>query len=391
MATRVLVVAVLLTGVATGAQRPAPSTLIAEFRDRIETAGEVPWLERLASSHEFLLAEWQKAGISAAALNRVYRSLAYVRLGLIGTPESRAAIGRVEAALRGRSVLSEPIEAGARWMTPTPGMSDAVLTPRSTRVLGPRRYAVVVLQAYGPFAPFLMWQDVESPGRWSRPRLAGAPARGAWLFEPALSEGPLGLRVTYEPRPGDTSGIEPPPSVDIDVADVERDSDNDGWTDLEERQLGLDPRHADSDRDGQRDDVDAAPLFGRAPAVSDDEETQIVRRAVLVTFGLTGSRWAVFVRPGVLPLQVEGLSGPMLFGVDLPTRDGLLLRDPRSLDTAPLRGGAQTTWTVARAGDRATVNFTHWSGSSFQSMSRVQLGRVDREWVVVASQLVGSR
>jgi hypothetical protein len=107
MATRALiVVVVLLAGVVVGAQRFRPAALMAaDFRDRIDTSGDVPWLERLAASHEFLVAEWQNAGISAAALNRVYRSLAYVRLGLIGLPEGRAAIGRVEAALRGRSLL----------------------------------------------------------------------------------------------------------------------------------------------------------------------------------------------------------------------------------------------------------------------------------------------
>ena len=270
-------------------------------------------------------------------------------------------------------------------------MSDAVLTPRSTLAVGRRRYAVVVLEAYGPYAPYLMWQDLETPRRWTRPRLAGSPGRGAWMFEPVLREGPQGLRITYESRPGDNGGIEPPPPIDVDVADIERDSDSDGWTDLEERQLGLDPRHVDSDRDGQRDDIDASPLYAGASGAPPDDDTQIVRRAVFVTYGLTGSRWAVFVRHGVQPFQAEGLSGPMLFSVDLPTRDGLLLRDPRSLDAVPLRGGAQTTWTVSRNGDQATVDFTNWSGSSFKSASRVQLRRLDGEWVVVDSQVTGMR
>lgn len=64
---------------------------------------------------------------------------------------------------------------------------------------------------------------------------------------------------------------------EVVFAEVMQDSDEDGWTDLEESILGLDPASADSDKDGLPDGMDANPLFAQYKAVSD---AQMIAQAV---------------------------------------------------------------------------------------------------------------
>ncbi len=55
------------------------------------------------------------------------------------------------------------------------------------------------------------------------------------------------------------------------LADLRRDSDNDGLTDLEEARLATDPEDPDTDHDGLPDKVDPAPLGADKPATPEDE------------------------------------------------------------------------------------------------------------------------
>ena len=353
------------------------------FRERLRTSSDVAWLEQIAASEAFLRSEWRKT-VVRVQWNKVHRSTAYARLGELGTAESLAAVHRVEAGLRGTRLLPDVVEPGSTWITPTPGMGDRTLVPAHPLVIDGREYAVEILESYGPFAPYVMSRAVGRTS-WTRPILAGPPGPGAWSFETSLSPGPGGFTVEFRPRPGVTPVVSPSP-IAINLDDLTRDADGDGWTDFEERQLGLDPARADSDGDGADDGHDVCPLYAAPPDEATDEDAQILQRALLVTYGLTGSRWALFVRPGVRPVQLYGHSGPVIFGVDLPTRDG-----PRS-EPVGGRGGAQSTWRIAeRTAREAIVETTDWSGSSFKSTSRVTLRRINAEWVVVGSALVGMR
>ena len=104
-------------------------------------------------------------------------------------------------------------------------------------------------------------------------------------------------------------------------------------------------------------------------------------------YALTGSRWAIFVKPGTRPVQLSGHSGPVLFGIDLPTRDSGRTQPP-----PPIRGGAQSTWRVtARTATDATVEFTDWVGLAFRSNSLVTLKKLGTEWIVVECRILGMR
>ena len=377
MAAGALCVAALLPA---GAQ---DARAIDEFRQRLQTSNDLAWLEQIAASEEFLRAEWRKT-VARAAWDKRLRTDAYVRLGVIGSADSVSAIQRVETAIRGQRLLSDAIAPGTTWIHPTPGVGDLILQPQTSAIIGTRSYAVVQLESYGPYATYVMWQDAAEAPRWSRPRLAGVPVPRSWSFDPALARGSRGLMIAFHAR-GNVPAITPPPSRQLDIAEVERDSDGDGWTDIEERQLGMNPKQTDSDRDGLGDDVDVSPLYAAPANEASDEDAAIVRRAVLATHGLTGSRWAIFVRAGTRPVQLHGHLGPVLFGVDLPSRD-----DRRS--PPEIRGGAQTSWKVSeRTATDATVDFTDWAGISFRSDSRVTLRKIAGQWVVVGAKIVGLR
>lgn len=59
------------------------------------------------------------------------------------------------------------------------------------------------------------------------------------------------------------------------LADLRRDSDGDGLTDLEEARLATDPANPDSDHDGLTDAKDPAPLGADRPATPEDEVRQM--------------------------------------------------------------------------------------------------------------------
>jgi hypothetical protein len=370
-------------GAVPGAQ-DAPA--VEAFYERLRTTTDVAWLESIAASEAVLRREWRTT-VHRVSWNKRHRTDAYVRLGVIGSAESVAAIRRVEAALHGQTLLSDPLEPDTTWTTPTPGAGDRILRPQTSAILGQRSYGVLVLEMYGPFAPYLLWQDAGAGARWSRPILAAGPTPNSWSFEPALARAGMGLTIAFH-IPGDrASSAAPPRSIPVDVAEVLRDSDADGWTDGEERHLGLNPASADTDRDGVADGVDVTPLHAPPRTEAADEDAQILRRATFAMYGLTGSRWAIFVKPGTRPIQLFGHLGPVFYGVDLPTRD-----TPRTGTPSPIRGGAQAAWHVsARSPTDATVEFTDWAGIAFRSTSQVTLKKIAGEWIVVGWRIHGLR
>lgn len=385
-AVRVWILAAVVAGLGAAALAAQDAPAIEAFIQRLRTTEDVAWLESIAASEAALRREWRTT-VHRVSWNKRHRTDAYARLGALGTPESLAALRRVEATLKGTSLLPGHIDPDATWTTPTPGMGDVVLRPQTSAIVGQRSYGVLVLETYGPFAPYLLWQEPGAPAQWSRPFLAGPGSANSWSFEPALARSSGGLTIAFHIPPNVASSAAPPRSIPVDVNEVLRDSDGDGWTDREERHLGLDPASADSDRDGIADNADVTPRHAPAPTEAADEDAQILRRAVFAMYGLTGSRWAIFVKPGVRPVQLSGHAGPVLYGVDLPTRD-----TPRTGTPPAIRGGAQASWRVsARTAADATVEFTDWAGIAFQSTSLVTLKKIGDEWIVVGWKIAGLR
>ncbi len=121
------------------------------------------------------------------------------------------------------------------------------------------------------------------------------------------------------------------------LADLRRDSDKDGLTDLEEARLATDPADPDTDHDGLADGVDPAPLGADKPATPEDEVReaayeQIVGRFVkgqLLIQKSTGPRLDVrgvkyrliTLRPGELAAYEKRFGFRVTFDVHVKMKD----------------------------------------------------------------------
>jgi hypothetical protein len=177
-----------------------------------------------------------------------------------------------------------------------------------------------------------------------------------------------------------TAPLQPPkvsaPQIsEFAVEDIDRDSDSDGWTDIEEQTLGFDPRRRDSDGDGLEDADDPAPSY--APPASDagDEDIQILQDAIFAVFGLSESPWVLFARDDtVRKLQPRGLPEPVVFNKPLKS-------DP--LTGGP--GGVFVTWKlVSKDASEAVVEISDWEGPLAAGGQEVRLRKLHDAWIVVA-------
>jgi hypothetical protein len=382
-----LVTLALCLAAALAVSAQAPITPASVFFDRVRLTSDVSWLERVASSDALLRQEWTAAGARGAVSDELRIDM-FVRLGALASPESLAAIARIEAAMRGRRLLADASASGWNWQSAAAGMSGGILSPTPALTVGRRDYAVFRLDAYGPFAPFLSWRD--EGGAWSRPRLAGPPSPQSWSFEPHLEARATALVVSYRPRTQALSELPLPPPLEVEVDAITRDTDGDGWSDIEERQLGLNPAERDSDGDGLPDDVDVTPLHAIALSEEVDDEAAVLRSALFAAYGIRGARAAIFVTPGMRALQLYGHAGPVFFGVNLPSRSGCGRGSQRLGPCGPIVGGSEVSWKVgAISPEGTTVTFTNRTGLGFMSTTQVQLRKISGRWIVVGYRLGG--
>jgi len=359
--------------------------ILQSFTDRVHNGKDIGWLQQVAASDEFLRREWN-AAVGTDQVPATLRSDAYVRLGALGTPDALAAVGRVEESVRGQSLLAEPSLTGWSWPAPVAGSTATRMIALNAITAGDREYAAVLSDLYGPYAPFVLARS-RGDARWRRPRLAGAPVATAPSFEAIVTVQADTLTIAFRRRPSTSDMVPMPPAVTVPIAALDQDSDGDGWTDLEERALGMRPDRADSDGDGIADGVDSTPLYKAAPGEASDEEAQIISRALFAAYGTSGSRYAIFVAPGHRPVQLFGHSGPMFFDVTLPSRTGCGRGVAAGVGAGPcpaIRGGAQVTWTIGRPSPtEASVSFTNQAAAGFRSTALATLRKIGTQWIVV--------
>jgi hypothetical protein len=300
----------------------SPSTL-AEASERFQkiiASTDVAWLEKIASSLEAAM-ELDPPNLLAAHAKDA-RTEAYARLGELGTPEALAAIHRIEA--RGRAVERHAeVKPSSVWTHPSWHHGD----PRVEAIAeahGPDG-APYIITNIGPMGHDLYLLPAKLSGE-ARPRpvLMGSPIP-AWMItdvEMAVKGDRLVLTCQLRDLPS-------PPAIKetanltadsagrkiwtVALAEVLRDSDRDGWTDLEERHMRLDAGKPDSDGDGILDGHDDCPDY-RLPADGEqDEEAQILQRAFFATYGLSGSRSLIQIDPKSRKLHLWGYPGPIIF------------------------------------------------------------------------------
>ncbi len=358
----------------------------------IAQSTDIAWLESIAGSADGAATFMREHNVRFGQA-KDWRTTAFARLGEIGTPESLAAVRRIEAAAK--SIVPAPPR--VRFGTaPSPGwhMGDGVLrSVAEVRALDGTTYSVVVANLVGGLGLFLSTTTAPSdPSAWSRPKRIPAPVyRGS--RSPSLSwksAGVLTLSFTQtEPPPrgimeGTRSPGAPPPALgsqtfDIVVADVLRDSDNDGWTDVEETILGLDPHKADTDGDGIPDGKDVCPNYAPARDDANDEGVQIIQKAVFAAFGLSRSLEPLYPIADSRKVQLWGYQAPIIYGHP-PPKWGMTYSPGETPE-----GLTFVTWKIAsQSKDEALVVLSDSEGPLAAGGQEVHLKKMDGEWFVVS-------
>jgi hypothetical protein len=299
---------------------------------------------------------------SPIGMAKLLHGAAYARLGDIGTPESLAAVGRIEQAMADVPLTPSTVPLGM-WSSVSWHMRDVDQVPLA-RVTAPDgvTYAVVVASLLGGVDVFLIsTRTPNDPRSWSRPKLVGPSARRDGDQSGALVlRGPATL--AFE-RPGT--------EMQFALDEIERDSDGDGWTDAEEGRIGMNPHAPDSDGDGIADGRDVCPLWPRPSVTSADDNDTILERAVFAAFTLTGSRQMLYVTPSTSRVHIRGYGGPIIFD--------------RAIPSGGSTGGVYVSWKIReRSASDAVVELSDWEGLLAAGGQDVFLKRIRGRWTVVA-------
>jgi hypothetical protein len=355
--SRVFVVAVLSVTWTSVQSRPpidrGPISLV-------ERSNDVAWLERVAVSAAFAR---EVQGRSPIGMPKALRVAAYARLGAIGTAESLAAIARVEREMAAVPLTPSTVTLDV-WPRIAWHMSDTDMSGGPLAAAAPQNgvtYAVVEATLLGGTDDFLIsTRTPRDPASWSRPKLIGPVSRRADADKATLDwRGPRTLVLT-------SAGA----TLQIAIDEVERDSDGDGWTDLEEARLGTNPHSPDSDDDGIPDGRDVCPLYAMPPGA--DDSSMILQAAVFGALAMTGSRELLYATPQTPRVHLVGYGGPVLYDRAIPkSGDG--------------GGGTYVSWRITnKTAADAMVQLTDWEGLLGGGGQEVTLKKIASRWIVVA-------
>jgi hypothetical protein len=332
-----------------------------ELMTDISRSTDVAWLQRIAMSPEFA------AELAAKLLDwtqlSVLRTAAYVRLGSIGTADSLAAIATIEAGMATRVTATETVNVDD-WPREENGYGKGL-----AESVGPdgRTYRVVFWNLQGRYDLFLTSSRTPADrGSWTRPLPTGSDLD--WP-PPAVTitwRGQDTLLLRYTIRSERTR------ERSLSLAALLTDTDADGWTDEEERRLGLDPRRSDSDSDGIPDGADTCPLLPRSP--NSDERSVAIQRVFLAEFGFSSRRQTLWVTSG--PVHVFGYGAPVLFDHAQPPIRGAFDQ----------RGATFVSWKSSQSGDEMLIEVTAWNNPRAAYGKTYVLKRFNDQWFVVGTR-----
>lgn len=358
--------------------------------DNLSKSDDVALLEKVAGPSA--APELEPADVRRPGSVKHWRREAYVRLGNLGSPESLAALKRVEA--RWREVNASASTYGPEvWAHPAGHFGDSEAGPLVTATDSTGvTYAIMAGTMLGSLDLYLTTtsRTPDNKNSWTKPLLIPRPIYRGVSDPKLVFVDKETLRFTFtqgEPGPrglmeGQLTPVPASPKLgrlvwNLSLQELRRDSDGDGLTDIEEQRLGLDPVRADTDGDGLVDGRDACPDFAPpASKAGDEEEAQIIQRAFLAMYGLTGSRQLLFVEPETKRVQLWGYAGPILYRANLA----------RFRKKYP-EGYVIVSWAVKKkkGEDEAVVSLSDYEGPLAASGRDLKLKKVGGEWFVVES------
>jgi len=348
----------------------------------VRSSADVNWLEQIARDN--IPQELRPGTGRLASSPKDLRSAAYMRLGELAGPEAIAAIHRIESAAKGRSLFA-PLPL-TMWAHPGWHFSDwrpHIIT--SARAADGTTYAVLLGPLFGDIDLLLISSRTpEDPTSWSRPHLlphhfAGQIRRAQVTiagdkvaFDYELQEpGPRNIMDPHVIDPPAPPVVAGPQQATFSLRDVLRDSDGDGWTDLEEERLGLNPHDADTDHDGLADGADPCPNLALKDALK-GEDAQILERAVFAVFGIGGSPMLMEAAATAPKIHAWGLAAPLLYDV----AERWHKEHPNGL--------IQVSWKITeKTADEATVEIVDYEAPLAAGSQTVRLRRINGEWLVI--------
>jgi hypothetical protein len=353
---------------------------------RLRVSTDVAWMERLASDTGEAAAE-APPGLHPKKL----RQAAYLRLAELGTPAALAAARRVEAEARTWPLVPASVNLD-RIPHPSGHFSDSRAEPfaQATAPDGVT-YALIALDRLGGLDVFLMTSRTPSDrAAWSRPLLVPdrapdgiAEPKLSWVGDgdrlrldftvPATPQAPAVLRA-QTPRRNAATGAQ---VWTISIAGITKDTDRDGWTDLEERRLWLNETVADTDGDGTPDGLDVCPNYATGPLEDSGDEAAILRKVFFAGYGIYGSHSLYIVASGSRPLQLWGSRAPVLY------TDAGNWRTSWG-GTPPVLSWKVKSVSRDNAGtDVAVVDFGDFEAAMAAAGYTATLRRIEGEWFVV--------
>lgn len=370
----------------------APDTS-AQDRDpfqRVASSADVPFLEKVAGSLAEAAALRPPGGLGRGV--KALRTNAYARLGELGTPESLAAAKRIEDAARKIVPAADPVHLDQRTH-PAWHFGDHEGRPvAECAAADGTTYGLLMDPMFGDMDFLLITRPPtltaagDKGGPWTRPRLLPLVWHNG-LRDPRIEVTPQGELVFSftqgKPGPlnlmdsGAASAAETPQpgphNRKLSLAEINKDSDGDGWTDLEEARMGLDPNKADTDGDGVPDGQDVCPDFAPPKSDAADEEVQILQKAFFATFGLSGSRYVLLAEPKCKPVQFWGYGGPVLYK-----------QDRAAWQKAHGLGAVWVMWEVTKkSATEAEVSIHDYEAPLAAGGQTVRLHKIGGEWFVV--------
>lgn len=157
-----------------------------------------------------------------------------------------------------------------------------------------------------------LWLVAQQDGKWTHPLFTGLTLDGIsrWV-KPQPPEPKFGGKTAKELAAGGWF------DVLVGNAELAKDSDGDGLTDIEERRLGTDPNKADTDGDGDPDGVDPCPTSPNRPLAEDE---QVLAAVFEARYHFMNDEGAVAFEgfPGMKPFELPGRRGPTVWFTEQP-------------------------------------------------------------------------